>query len=200
MQLLQLLSLGDLGLAMPLAAASLAWLLAARAWRVAAAWTLLYAGAVGLVGVSKVAYLGWGIDISVADFKAISGHATSVAAVYPVAGYLLCRAAGRGLALAASGAGLVLGALVSIGLVVHGEHTVAEAASGWLLGACASIGTLYQAQQADLGPGLPSAACGLIVFVVSASLMQRAHIGYWMIKLALALSGNAQPFSWDSGG
>jgi hypothetical protein len=200
MQLLQLLSLGDLGFAMPLAAASLAWLLAARAWRVAAAWTVLYASAVCLVGASKVAYLGWGVDISAADFKAISGHATSVAAVYPLAGYLLCRAAGRGLALVAAGAGLALGALVAIGLVLHGEHTVAEAASGWVLGACATVGTLYQAQQVDVGLSLPSACCAVIVFVVSASLMQRAHIGYWMIKVALALSGNAQPFSWDSGG
>jgi hypothetical protein len=30
--------------------------------------------------------------------------------------------------------------------------------------------------------------------------MQQAQVGYWMIKVALALSGNRTPFRWDSCG
>jgi hypothetical protein len=233
---MQLFHLGDLEYSLPLAAAVLTWLLAARAWRAAVAWAVLYAGALGLVGASKIAYLGWGLDIAALGFKAVSGHATGVTAVYPLAAYLLCRVVGRGLARAGACAGLGLGAVVTVGLVILGEHTVAEAASGWLLGACASIATLYQLEQpgrarraGSIGnagepgnaasPGrigssgrsasvgsigsvgyLVSACCAVLVFVASASLMQSAHVGYWMIKVALALSGNAQPFPWDSCG
>lgn len=197
---MQLLDLGDLALTMPLAAAAGAWLLAARAWRAAATWTALYGGTVALVGGSKIAYLGWGTDIALLGFKAFSGHAAGVTAVYPVLGYLLCRPAGRGHALALAGAGLVLGLMVAATLVRQGEHTVAEAAAGWLLGACASVGTLHQADTRGSGAGIACAASALAVFVLAAALMQSAHVGYWMIRLALALSGNARPFPWDADG
>src|SRR5689334_19127552 len=131
---MRLLHLGDLELTLPLALAAGGWLLAGRAWRAAAAWALLFAGAMALVGGSKVAYLGWGTDIGALGFKAFSGHAFGVTAVYPVLGYLLCRPIGRGLALAAAGAGLALGLVVTVVLVGQGEHAVTEAATGWLLG------------------------------------------------------------------
>lgn len=197
---MQLVHLGDLELTLPLAVAAGAWLLAARAWRAALAWAVLYAGAMALVGGSKIAYLGWGLDIAVLDFKAFSGHAAGVTAVYPVLGYLLCRPAGRGLALAVAGAGLMLGLAMAVTLVGHGEHAVAEAATGWLLGACASVGTLYQAEPRGVAAGPATAVCAVAIFLASASLMQSAHVGYWMIKLALALSGNARPYSWDTCG
>lgn len=209
---MQLLHLGDLELTLPLAAAAGAWMLAARAWRAAGAWVLLYSGVIALVGGSKIAYLGWGLDIAVLDFKAFSGHAAGVTAVYPVLGYLLCRPAGRSCALAATGAGLALGLVMAVALVGQEEHAVAEAATGWLLGAAASLGTVFQAEhrapyqaraQAErrgVVPGLAAAVCGVAVFFASASLMQSAHVGYWMIKLAMVLSGNAQPYSWDTCG
>lgn len=197
---MRLLHLGDLELTLPLALAAGMWLLAARAWRAAAAWTLLYAGAMALVGGSKVAYLGWGQDIAVLDFKAFSGHAAGVTAVYPVLGYLLCRPVGRGLALGLAGAGLALGLVMTVVLVGQDEHAAAEAATGWLLGACASIGTIYVAEPRGVAPGPASALCGVAAFLASAWLMQSAHVGYWMVKLAMALSGNAQPYSWDTCG
>lgn len=197
---MQLLHLGDIELTLPLAVAAGVWLLAARAWRAAAAWTLLYGGTIALVGGSKIAYMGWGIDIAMLDFKAFSGHAAGVTAVYPVLGYLLCRPAGRRAGLAAAGAGLALGLVMAVALVREDEHAVAEAAAGWLLGACASLGTVYQAEPHGVIPGSAAALCAALVFLASASLMQSAHVGYWMIKVALALSGKARPYSWDTCG
>lgn len=195
---MRLLHLGDLELTLPLAVAAGGWLLAARAWRAAGAWALLYAGAMALVGGSKVAYLGWGTDIGALGFKAFSGHAAGVTAVYPVLGYLLCRPIGRAWGLASAGAGLAFGLVLAVALVGQGEHAVAEAATGWLLGAGASLGTLYQLERRGVTPGPASAACAVALFLASAHLMQSAHVGYWMIRLALALSGNARPFSWDT--
>ncbi|RZA36447.1 MAG: hypothetical protein EOP92_05400 [Lysobacteraceae bacterium] len=209
---MQLLHLGDLELTLPLAAAAGAWMLAARAWRPAGAWVLLYSGVIALVGGSKIAYLGWGLDIAMLDFKAFSGHAAGVTAVYPVLGYLLCRPAGRRCALAAAGTGLALGLAMAVALVGQEEHAFAEAATGWLLGAAASVGTVCQAErhatyrstdQAEprgVVPGPAAAVCAVAVFFASAWLMQSAHVGYWMIRLAMVLSGNAQPYSWDTCG
>ena len=197
---MQLLHLGDIELTLPLAVATGVWLLAARAWRAAAAWTVLYGGTIALVGGSKIAYMGWGIDIAVLDFKAFSGHAAGVTAVYPVLGYLLCRPAGRSAGLAAAGAGLALGLVMAVALVGQDEHAVAEAAAGWLLGACASVGTVYQSEPQGVAPGPAAALCAVALFCVSALLMQSAHVGYWMIKVALALSGKTRPYSWDTCG
>jgi len=197
---MQLLHLGDLEYTLPLAVAAGAWLLAARAWRAAIAWSVLYAGAMALVGGSKIAYLGWGTDIDMLDFKAFSGHAAGVTAVYPVLGYLLFRPAGRKVALTMAGLGLALGLVMAAALVGEGEHAVAEAVTGWLLGACASVGTLHQAEPRGVAAGPAGAICAVAVFFASAFLMQSAHVGYWMIKLALALSGNARPYSWDTCG
>ncbi|MGH8853998.1 MAG: hypothetical protein ACREWI_06935, partial [Telluria sp.] len=119
--------------------------------------------------------------------------------VYPLLGYLLLRQVGRRFGFAAAGAGLALGLVVTIGLVRYDEHAVAEAAAGWLLGAGVSIGALYQAEPRGVPLGLQSAVCAVLVYVASASLMQSAHVGYWMVKLALALSGNARPYSWACG-
>ena len=197
---MQLLHLGDIELTLPLAVAAGAWLLAARAWRAAAAWSVLYGATIALVGGSKIAYMGWGIDIAMLDFKAFSGHAAGVTAVYPVLGYLFLRPAGRAAGLAAAGAGLVLGLVMAVALVRQDEHAVAEAAAGWLLGACASAGTVHQAEAHGFLHRPPAALCAMAVFVASASLMQSAHVGYWMIKVALALSGKTRPYSWDTCG
>jgi hypothetical protein len=37
----------------------------------------------------------------------------------------------------------------------------------------------------------------VLAYGAAAWAMQQAHVGYWMIKLALALSGNETPFRWD---
>ena len=46
-------------------------------------------------------------------------------------------------------------------------------------------------------PGPAAALCAVAIFFTSAWLMQSTHVGYWMIKVALALSGNTHPFEWD---
>lgn len=261
----KLVHLGDLEVVLPLAAALASWLLAARAWRITLRWLLLFGAALCLVGVTKIAFLGWGTGLHALDFKAISGHATSVTALYPFLAYIVLyrpdlasAAAGRrsptgtaatavagaptvpgntrtaglrdvsGAKLAAgtgnergSGnaagtkdrrtayplfarigllAGLSLGGIVSATLVMTGEHSVAEALAGWLLGASVSVGSTLNPP--DLGGGrmLPTVWWTIPVFGLTASLMESAHVGYWMIRMALALSGSERPYSWDTCG
>ncbi|KQQ89167.1 hypothetical protein [Massilia sp. Leaf139] len=194
------LHLGNLVLTLPLASAIVAWLLAARDWRAAGYWVLLFAGALAIVGASKVAFLGWGTGIPALRFQAFSGHAAGATTVFPVLLYLLLQRCPPPLPLAGAAAGLALGAVLAVVLVVTGEHTAAEAWAGWLVGATAS-GAMIRIAGRARQPALPiGLAASLAAFIATAWAMQQAQVGYWMIKVALALSGNRAPFRWDSCG
>lgn len=198
--MMRLVHLGGLEVALPLAAALAAWLLAAGAWRTALRWGLCFVAAVLLVGGSKIAFLGWGTGFSALAFKALSGHATVVSALYPMLAWvLLCRqeSVAQRIGLAA---GLALGAAVAVLLVIGGEHTGTESAGGWLLGAGVSLAGVVWSSDLRTARLLPGLWWSLPVFAVGAWLMESAHVGYWMVRLALALSGNSHPHAWDACG
>lgn len=190
------LHLGNLTLTLPLASAIAAGLLAAHHWRAAGYWLLFFASALATVGISKVAYLGWGTAIPALDFKAFSGHAAGATSVFPVLFYVLLQRRSR-LAPAAAAVALLLGAGLAVALVATGEHTMAEACAGWMVGAAAAAGTIRVLREAHAPRPLAGLAAGLLALTATAWLMQSAQVGYWMIKVALALSGNTHPFQWD---
>lgn len=199
----RLLHLGDLEIALPLGAALGAWLMAAGAWRIALRWGGCFGAALLLVDASKVAHLGWGTDFSSIAFQAVSGHATVVAALYPFAAVVLLARRGPGAVRWTLTAGLLAAAAFAILLVASGEHSAAEAASGWLLGAAVSLAGItgmVAAVDVQRARVAPAQWWPLPVFVLAAWLMQSAHVGYWMIRLALALSGNSRPHAWDDWG
>lgn len=188
---LLLVRLGDPGFTLPAAGAMTAWLLAARAWRMALCWSLLFTAAIGLAMASKIAYMGWGGGWQALCYKALSGHATGATAVLPVLLFLLAGARWR---IGAAVAGLALGALVAVALVAGGEHSAAEALGGWCAGAAASIGTIGLAGPVPpLRPPGPLLA-SLLAFAAGAWLMQWAHLGWWMIRAARLLSGHEHLF------
>lgn len=200
MSWLALMHLGDITLTLPAAAAVTAWLVACRAWRGALCWTVLYTLAIALVGATKIAFLGWGTGVPALDFKAISGHATGATAVFPTLFYLLVRGQERALRLAAAAAGLGLGALVAVLLVVAGEHTPAEAGAGWATGAFVCLACIRCTRALPAPRPWHAATCAVAAFAAAAWLMQWAPVGYWMARAALALSGNDRLHSWDSCG
>lgn len=192
--------LGNLTLTLPLAGAIAAWLLAARERRACACWLLLFAAALSVVGISKLAFLGWGVRVPALDFKAFSGHAAGVAAVYPVLLWQLLRRFPSPAGLLGAGLGFALATAVAFALVASGEHSAAEAIAGWLVGVAASTGTIRVTRRAGPPRSWAGLACALFAFGMVGWAMQQARVGYWMVKVALALSGNDQPFHWDSCG
>lgn len=189
--------LGDLSLTLPGAAAIAAWLVVARAWRAVVAWSLAFGLALALVAASKIAFMGWDTGLPALHYQALSGHATGFTAVFPTACYLLLQGQARGTRVAAAGGALALAAFVAAALVHAGEHSLAEATAGWAIGAGAF---LLGVRLAGATPALPTgraAAVSLLVFALVARSIGTLPLGYWMIKLALALSGNHTPFSWD---
>jgi len=198
--MIRLLHMGDLEVALPLGAGLATWLLAAGAWRTALRWGACFGAAVVLVGGTKIAYLGWGIDLAALEFKALSGHATVVTALYPFGAWVLLRHQGPTVAAIALAGGLLFAATVAGLLVLRDEHTGAEAALGWLLGAAVSVAGVAWAKDLVGARLLPAIWWSLPVFAIAAWSMQSAQVGYWMVRLALALSGNSRPYSWDTCG
>lgn len=194
------LHLGDIKLTLALAAAISAWLLAARAWRLAFWWSLLFAGGIGVVAASKVAFMAWGLALHGVDFKAISGHATGATAVFPMLGHVLMRPRGARARAAGTAFGLVLGALMAALLVAEHEHSLAEAVAGWLMGAAISLGAMRMAGRQPPGRARPAAVlCSLLVFSAAAWLMHAFPYGYLMSRTAILISGNPAPVPWCVG-
>jgi hypothetical protein len=186
--LTQLLHIGDISLTLAAAAGVSAWLLAARAWRMAFWWSLLFLLGIGVVGASKIAFLAWGTGLPGLEFRAVSGHATGVTAVATTLGYLLLRRRGAGMA-----AGLAIGATMAVLLVVTYQHSVSEAMAGWALGAAISLGGIALAGERP--PRRPSyaLACSALVFLLAASFTRTVPFGYLMHKTAKHLSSHAAP-------
>lgn len=193
----RLVQLGDLALTLPAAAGVTASLLASRAWRMALWWSLLFAAGIGLVGASKIAFLGWGTGWQALCFKALSGHAAGVAAVFPTMFYLLLQGRGPSARHAGIAAGLALGALVALLLVLAREHSVAEALAGWSMGGLVSLAAIRLAGALPPCRPLPSVVSFALVFAAAAWLMQSAHVGWWMIKAARLISGNVTLHSFN---
>ena len=194
----KLFHLGDLALTLPTGMAIAAWLLAARAWRAAAGWMLVFGLALALVAATKVAFMGWATGLPALGYKAVSGHAAGFTAAFPTLCWLLAQRCAppvrRGVALLALG----LGVAVAAALVHAGEHTPVEAIAGWIVGLAAFLCTVHLACGVSAPPPGRAIACAVPAFCATAWALHSVSVGYWMIRLALALSGNPYPYPWDN--
>jgi hypothetical protein len=193
----ELVHIGDIPLTLAAAAAMTAWLVGARAWRMAFWWSLLFTCGIGLVGASKIAFMAWGVGLPVLDFRAVSGHATGVTAVLPTLFYLMLRHRSARARRTGVAAGLALGALMGVLLVVHGEHSASEAIAGWATGATISLGGIWMAREPPRRPA-HGLVCAGLVFVSSAWLMESVPLGYLMFRTAAFLSRHTASL-WTAG-
>jgi membrane-associated phospholipid phosphatase len=194
----KLFHLGDLSLTLPTGMAIAAWLLAARARRAAAGWLLVFGLALALVAATKVAFMGWATGLPAFGYKAVSGHAAGFTAAFPTLCWLLTRRCARRLRTSAAVLALGLGLAVAVALVRAGEHTPAEASAGWIIGLVAFLCTIVLAGNVPAPPPGRAFASAALAFGATAWALHSVSVGYWMIKLALALSGNPHPYPWDN--
>ncbi|MBW8897779.1 MAG: phosphatase PAP2 family protein, partial [Massilia sp.] len=131
-------ALGGLNVTALLAVGVAAWLVAARCWRLALAWCLVFGGAMLVAAASQIAFIGWGIGIRSLAFTVFSGHATRAAAVFPVALFLLMERGSPWLRRAAVAAGGTLALAVALARIQVGAHSASEALSGCVLGLAAA--------------------------------------------------------------
>jgi membrane-associated phospholipid phosphatase len=198
-------ALGGLNVTALLALAIAGWLVAARCWRLALAWCVLFAGALLLAALSQMAFMGWGVGIRSLEFTGFSGHATRAAAVFPVALFLLLerrgrrrvdksgdmrpdRRQGKGLS-AALFAGVLLAVAVAVARVKVGAHSPSEALAGCMLGL--AVAGLFMARMRATRDYSPRPL--LLGLLAATILLPRAdpiNSHQWLTAAALKLSGS----------
>jgi membrane-associated phospholipid phosphatase len=193
---------GGAGLTLPLAIAIALWLALGYTWRLAAAWLGLLGAAVGVVALTKIAFLGWGVGVRELDFTGVSGHAMLSTAVYPVALFLMLMPTRAPVRLAGVALGLAAGLAVGLSRVVLDAHSPSEAVAGCVVGAFAAV--LFVWWSWDAKPGelhaVPIAVSFLMLTVALHDV--RVPTQRWITHIALHLSGHERPFiraRWKAG-
>ncbi|WP_322400044.1 phosphatase PAP2 family protein [Massilia luteola] len=181
-------ALGGLNVTSLLAVGVTAWLVAARCWRLALAWCLVFASAMLVAAASQMAFIGWGIGIRALSFTGFSGHAARAGAVFPVALFLLVERQPRPMRAAAVAVGGLLAAAVALARVRVGAHAPSEALSGCMLGLGAAALFLARARAArDCSP--KPLLLGLLAATILLPRADPAYSHQWLTAAALALSG-----------
>ncbi len=185
---------GSVGVMAPVALAVAAWLALGYRWKYACAWLGLLGVASGLVTLTKIAFLGWGVGVRTLDFTGISGHALMSTAVLPVAIFvalLPARGAVRGAGVVA---GLLLGVLVGVSRVVLDAHSVSEVVAGCALGAVVALGFVRFAWRAEHGKLAPAPVAASLAIVVITLHGVPVPTQRWITEIALGLSGHERPY------
>lgn len=193
----ELVHIGDLPRTLAAAAAVTVWLATGRAWRVALLWSILFLLGIGLVVITKVAFLAWGSPLPDHNFNAISGHATGVTTVLPTMIFLLIKQYTSSRYLQGVGvvAGLAAGALISAVLVANGDHSVVEVVAGWTIGTAVSLITVWLACSVPSPPG-QALWYSTAIFIVTLYFTHSLPFEYVMHRAAHALSSNAEFFQY----
>ena len=195
-------NLGGAGLAVPLALAIALWLGAGYSLRMAASWLLMIGVAIGLVTVTKVAFLGWGVGIREVDFTGVSGHAMLSTAVYPVAFFLMLQRARHPWRLVGVVGGLATGVAVGLSRVALDAHSPSEAVAGCVVGALTALAFVRCWWGAQ--PGQLSAAAVTVSLAAITIALHGVHVPThrWVTHLALKVSGHGKPYvraRWKAG-
>ncbi|WP_322053348.1 phosphatase PAP2 family protein [Paraburkholderia bannensis] len=187
-------NLGGAGLTFPLAAAIALWLAAGYSWRMAASWVALLGAAIGLVTLTKIAFLGWGVGVRSYDFTGLSGHAMMSTSVYPVAFFLMLQGARPTLRAAGVALGLVVGVVVAFSRVVLDAHSPSEAVTGTIVGALTALVFVRYWWKARSG-GISTAVVTVSLAALTVALHDvRVPTHRWVTDIALTVSGHDQPY------
>jgi len=196
---MHIIDVGHTAVMVPVAGAIAAWLVLGRAWKLALWWCLIFAAGLGIVAASKIAYLGWGLEIPAIGFKALSGHAWRTTATLPVLFFVLLQDLPPRWRLRGALFGLLLSAALAILLVVFDFHTVSEVVVSFVLGIGACLAFRHAAASLPAPRvGRWAAPLSLASFVLICAL-KPASITPRLVDVALYFSGREAPYRWSDG-
>lgn len=126
---------GDCAVLLPMVLITVAWLLSRPSTRhngLLWAATVLACG--GIVALSKLVYMAWGVGLPGLDFIGFSGHTALSCVVWPALPALLVPPRHRQLRRALVAAGVVLALGIACSRLSLGAHSISEVVLGALLG------------------------------------------------------------------
>jgi membrane-associated phospholipid phosphatase len=188
--------LGEAQILLPAMAVALLWLVAvARAPRTALWWLGATAAAASITTVTKVAFFGYEVGYAPLDYTGISGHAMFAAAVLPVLAGIVAGGGEPRRRLLAVAAGYALAAVIAYSRLRVGAHSAVEAAAGLVLGSLASALALNAHRLPEMRPPLWLGAA-LLLWMLSLPVGAPPSPTHgWVVRLSLAVSDRAQPYS-----
>lgn len=192
----QMINIGHTAVMVPVAGAIAAWLITERAWQLALCWCLTFAAGLGIVALSKIAFLGWETGVPSLHFEALSGHAFRAAAVIPVLFFVVLR--GTSISWRA---GLVFGIAVGVGVAVllvrFKFHTASEVIASAVLGNAVCLGFVRIASRSP-APRITRSTVpfSLIIFILICAL-KPSSISHRLVDVALYLSARDHPYVWS---
>lgn len=152
------------------------------------------------VGLTKLAFMGWGVGSSAWDFTGVSGHAMSSAAVYPLLFALAFGGSSHRSQRLAMAAGFALALLIAVSRLKVHAHSPSEVLTGGLLGAGVTFWVLR-------GRPIPSARGPALALLALFALVLPGHNGERLgtvaegaapddvlTWLALQASGHQRPY------
>lgn len=193
---MQIVDIGHTAVTVPLAGAIAAWLLLGRAWKLASWWCLIFATGLGLVASSKIAYLGWGLELPSFGFKALSGHAWRATAVLPVLFWVVLQDAPARWRMRGASLGVLLAAALAGLLVIFRFHTVSEVVPSFILGIGANVAFLRAAASSPapvIRRWMVPLTLASFVLIVG---LKPSSINHRLVDVALYFSGREEPYRW----
>lgn len=186
---------GDVSITLLVASAIAVWLTVEDEKRLALWWTVLFGAGMGLVIVTKMAFIGWGIGIRSLDFTGFSGHAMRAAAVYPVLLYLVLERTRPSIRWGGILLGVSFGGLVGISRLAVQVHSVAEVVAGLLLGSIVSAAFIWISSHALRKHVFnPLRVVLMSLALLPAPYVHPAPTQQWLTSLSLFFSGANEPF------
>lgn len=187
--------LGDSALTVPFAAVLALWLLLDGKKGPALRWTLVFCAGMALVVLTKLAFIGWNIGLPGLNFTGISGHSASAMSVLPVMVFLLVAGLPLPVRIVLIGAAFILIIFIGVSRAVLHAHSASEVVIGLMLGACMS---LYFIACSDIGErfmGKRPIVLLAILLLAGSSGGRPAPTQDWLVRIAVMLSGNQQPYT-----
>jgi hypothetical protein len=184
---------GGITVMFPAAIVVAAWLWVASCRRVSLEWLLTLAIAYGLVGISKIAFKGWGIGFETLDIAVLSGHAMNTSLVVIVALSLLARQIDPRWRWPVAVVATLWTWWFAVKCVAPVIHPLSEAVAGALVGSVGAWLFLRRLEQFEVRRlAAPTLAAGLMLMMIAASL-PKYTAEHLLNHFAISLSGAERP-------
>jgi membrane-associated phospholipid phosphatase len=159
-------------------------------------WVGVFGVVGGIVCLSKLAFLGWGVGSREYDFTGFSGHSALSASIWPVMLWLLSRRFPITLRPMAVLCGYILALAVGYSRLVIHVHSTSEVIAGLALGFIASS-TFLLLQRYNVPPHLSykKIACALILPLLLINTSKPAPTQGLLERIAMVIASVKKPYT-----